>query len=177
ICGLRPIRSGAIVLDDRDVTRLPPGKRGIGYVPQDAALFTTMRVGEQIGLALEVRGIRRRERRRRVEALAEQLRIDHLLDRRPVGLSGGERQRVAMGRALIFRPALLCLDEPLSALDDETHAEICRVLREVHDSMRVTVLHITHNRREAHELADHVLRLGPDGVDAMSLKEIPCESV
>jgi len=82
-----------------------------------------------------------------------------LLGRRPPGLSGGEAQRVALGRALSFRPDILCLDEPLSALDDETRAEMGDLLRKVRAQTGVTILHITHNRSEAERLADRIFLL------------------
>ena len=159
ICGLRKAKSGSIQLARVDVTERPPGERNIGYVPQDGALFPTMSVREQIGFALTVRGIARSKVRHRVEELAALLSIEHLLDRRPHGLSGGETQRVAIGRALAHRPAILCLDEPLSALDDDARLEIIQLLRDLHREMPVTTLHITHHRREAEALADELLAL------------------
>lgn len=162
-CGLRPIERGRIHLMGRDVTDKPPGQRGVGLVPQDGALFTTMTVEEQLGFALRVRRRPAREIAARAGELAEHLGITHLLHRPPHGLSGGERQRVSIGRALSAKPDILCLDEPLSALDEETHAGMLELLRQVHRDMGVTVLHITHNRREARTLAQSLLVLR-DGV-------------
>lgn len=162
-CGLRPIERGRIRLMGRDVTNTPPGRRGIGLVPQDGALFTTMTVREQLGFALQVRKQPATAIEARVAELAEWLGITHLLGRPPHGLSGGERQRVAIGRALAAKPDILCLDEPLSALDEETHADMLALLRRVHRETGVTVLHITHNRGEARVLAQQLLVLR-DGV-------------
>lgn len=159
IIGLRSVTGGRILLYDRDVTGLQPAVRGIGYVPQDGALFSRMTVGQQMGLALVIRGVSQQRVRRRVAELAELLGIGHLLDRRPRGLSGGERQRVALGRALSFRPRVLCLDEPLSALDEETRGQMCQLLNDVRQRTGVTTLHITHNWSEAETLADCVFRL------------------
>ncbi|MBN1341675.1 MAG: ATP-binding cassette domain-containing protein [Phycisphaerae bacterium] len=159
ICGLKRAVSGRIVLDGRDITRLKPAERGVGYVPQDGALFSTMSVGEHLGFALDIRGRRRVEIDRRVAELAELLGIGHLLDRGPEGLSGGERQRVALGRALSVRPSILCLDEPLSALDEDTREEMCGLLKDVCRETGVTTLHVTHSRAEAAELGQHVLRI------------------
>ncbi len=159
IIGLRSVAGGRILLYDRDVTGLQPAVRGIGYVPQDGALFSRMTVGQQMGLALVIRGVSQERVRRRVAELAELLGIGHLLARRPRGLSGGERQRVALGRALSFRPRVLCLDEPLSALDDETRGQMCQLLNDVRQRTGVTTLHITHNWSEAETLADCVFRL------------------
>src|SRR5919201_5691867 len=123
VCGLKPVRGGRVRLLGRDVTDLPPADRGVGYVPQDLALFPTMTVREHLGFALEVRRWDPAEATRRVEELSAMLGLGPLLGRRPQGLSGGEAQRVALGRALSFRPRVLLLDEPLSALDDETRQE------------------------------------------------------
>ena len=149
ICGLRPVRSGSVRLMDREVTRRRPADRGIGYVPQDLALFSTHTVRDHLAFALVVRGRPRREIDDRVRELSALLGISRLLDRRPPGLSGGEAQRVALGRALAMRPAVLLLDEPFSALDDETRQEMHDLLLAVRAAMPVTVLHVTHNRDEA----------------------------
>jgi ABC-type sugar transport system ATPase subunit len=159
ICGLRSIRSGSIWIGDREVTNLPPGQRGIGLVPQDGALFDHLTVRQHLEFALEVRGWVPERRETRSRELAEWLSLTPLLDRLPAGMSGGERQRVALGRALAFNPPVLCLDEPLSALDDQTRGEIVAVLTEIRNRTGITILHITHNRSEAERLADRILHL------------------
>src|SRR5258706_10458550 len=116
ICGLKPVVSGAIRLDGRDVTHLKPAERGIGYVPKDVSLFSTMTVRENLAFALAIRKWSPEAIEQRVIELADFLGLRGFLDRRPRGLSGGEAQRVALGRALACRPSILCLDEPLSAL-------------------------------------------------------------
>ena len=133
ICGLRRVLGGSIELMGRDVTGLPPAERGIGYVPQDRALFQTMTVRQHLAFALKIRRWARDAMDQRVHELAELLGIGALLHRKPPGLSGGESQRVALGRALAFRPDILCLDEPLSALDDETRLEMYDLLETVQD--------------------------------------------
>jgi ABC-type sugar transport system ATPase subunit len=156
ICGLRKAASGRVLVNDCDVTREPPGNRGVGYVPQDGALFPTLTVREQLGFALR---IRRLPSEARVAELAEHLGIAHLLDRKPPGLSGGERQRVALGRALAARPAVLLLDEPLSALDEAMRDDMRNLLKTIQRENGVSVLHVTHDRAEAQALADMILRL------------------
>jgi ABC-type sugar transport system ATPase subunit len=159
VCGLKPVQGGRIALMGRDVTRLRPGERGIGYVPQDRALFPTMTVWHHLAFALEIRRWPSTWVAERVGELADLLGIAHLLDRKPHGLSGGEAQRVALGRALSARPQVLLLDEPLSALDDETRTEMCALLVSVQRHTGVTTLHITHNASEAVRLADRLFRL------------------
>lgn len=159
ICGLRRISSGSVVIGDRDVTALKPAERGIGYVPQESALFNTMSVFENIAFSLSIRHWSQQDMRRRVQELAELLGIDHLLRRRPLHLSGGERQRVALGRALAFKPDTLLLDEPLSALDEDTRFRLEDLLRDVQREIGVTALHITHSPAEAQRMADLIIRI------------------
>ena len=166
ICGLRRISGGKILLDDQDVTSLPPSERQVGYVPQDAVLFPTMRIDQQIEFGMSVRKMDRSIRTNRTSELAELLGITHLLKRYPHGLSGGEQQRVALARALSFRPRLLCLDEPLSALDDSTRQRLAKLLRAVHQKEQVTVLHITHNLAEAEALGTVRFQIDEGSVSA-----------
>ncbi len=166
ICGLRRIVSGRISLMNQDVTGLKPALRGIGYVPQDPALFSTMTVRDHLAFAPSVRGWSRALVTERVTELADLLNIGHLLDRKPHGLSGGEAQRVSLGRALASRPRILCLDEPLSALDDETRLEMQQLLRSVRERSCVTTLHVTHQSSEARSLADRILVLREGRVES-----------
>ncbi|MGA2497757.1 MAG: ATP-binding cassette domain-containing protein [Tepidisphaeraceae bacterium] len=160
ICGLRPLDRGRIVLGGRDVTHLRPAERGIGYVPQDAALFPTMTVYQHLAFALRLRKLSRRVIDQRVWELAGTLGLTPLLARLPARLSGGEAQRVALGRALSLRPAILCLDEPLNALDRDTQDRMCELLQTVTRQSAITTLHFTHEAREAERLADSLLTLG-----------------
>lgn len=159
ICGLRPVAAGRVRLGDRDVTELPPGDRGVGYVPQDRALFRTMTVWDNLAFSPHVRGWERDTVEERVREMARLLGIEELLPRRPAGLSGGEAQRVALGRALAARPSVLCMDEPLAALDDETREEMIALLHSVRKATGATVLHVTHSREEARRLADKLFIL------------------
>jgi ABC-type sugar transport system ATPase subunit len=159
LCGLRRCEGGTIHLMGQEVTAWPPAQRGIGLVPQDAALFPHLTVRGHLSFALEIRKWPRERIETRVKELAASLELGPLLERRPQGLSGGEAQRVALGRALAFHPGVLCLDEPHSALDEETRAEMGDLLRRVRAETGVTILHITHNRSEAERLADRVLWL------------------
>lgn len=167
ILGLRPIQSGRIHLLNQDVTQLKTAERGVGYVPQDLALFPTMSVHEHLAFALGVRHWGKNDIEERVNELAKLLGIRYLLHRKPQGLSGGESQRVALGRALSFRPKVLLLDEPLSALDESTREEMYELLQLVQRHTGVTALHITHSQTEAKRLGDLVLRIEHGKVQPM----------
>jgi ABC-type sugar transport system ATPase subunit len=159
IAGLRAITSGRILIDGSDVTSLPPAERGIGFVPQDLALFPTMSVRENVAFALRVRGWQAARCEARVHELADWLGLAKLLDRSVRTLSGGEAQRTALGRALAAQPKVLLLDEPFSALDDATRAEMHDLMRSVRAHSGVTVLHITHHRAESMALGTQRLEL------------------
>ncbi len=168
IAGLSTVTGGQIILGKTDVTHLKPSQRNLGYVPQDGALFDTMSVQEHLSFALTIRKVAKTEITRRVQELADLLEITDLLERSPVKLSGGERQRVALGRALSFQPTTLLLDEPLSALDEATHDQICGLLRTIQQHTGVTVLHITHSMSEANRLADCLFRIEKGKVATLS---------
>jgi len=153
------LNGGTIRLSGADVTNSPPAQRGVGYVPQDRALFNTMTVRQHLGFSLSIRRASKEKIAQRVDELAQLLGLDRLLDRKHFGLSGGEAQRVALGRALAARPSVLCLDEPLSALDDQTREEMYLLLKAVQQTTGVTTLHVTHHRAEAERLGDIILLL------------------
>jgi molybdate/tungstate transport system ATP-binding protein len=172
LCGLRKPLRGGVGIQGREVTRLPPGARQIGYVPQDLVLFPHLCVREQLAFALHLRHWTREQMSTRIGELAHRLGIQSLLDRDPAHLSGGEAQRVALGRALAPRPDILCLDEPLSALDEETHSSLLELLGTLHRDETPTVLHVTHRRSEAQQLATHILTLH-QGAVTLQEREFP----
>jgi molybdate/tungstate transport system ATP-binding protein len=159
LCGLRRVRAGRIQVGGREVSDLPPGARGLGYVPQDGALFPTMDVAAHLAFAPRIHRWPAAAIAARVRELADLLAIGHLLPRRVQALSGGERQRVALGRALAARPSALLLDEPLAALDDRTRDELIAVLAGLGRQRSVTILHVTHSRHEAEALGQVRLRM------------------
>lgn len=154
VCGLRKVDAGRVMLNGRDITRLDPAKRNIGYVPQDYALLPFKTVERNVAFGLEARRLPKREIADRVGEMLERLGIAHLAKRYPAHLSGGESQRVALGRALAVRPDLLVMDEPLSALDEGTCEELMDMLRGLRDEFRTTTLHICHRLEEAFALGD-----------------------
>jgi molybdate/tungstate transport system ATP-binding protein len=153
IAGLTPVKSGSIILNGRDITKLPPEKRGIGIVYQDYALFPHMNIRDNITYGFRYHSSDKNLMQKRLLKLCSQLNIEHLLDRYPGTLSGGELQRSALARAIMFEPEVLMLDEPLSALDPCFRREIQDLLRELHRSTDITFLMVTHDFSEALSLA------------------------
>ena len=156
IAGLLQPSAGVILIDGRPVVSLPPWKRNIGYVPQDGVLFPNRTVRENVRFGLEVRGRDNGTMQGEVQRMASTVGIEHLLERKPAGLSGGERQKVSLARALVFKPALLLLDEPVSAVDEDARDGLCLLLKEVQRETGITTLHVSHNRRETELVADRV---------------------
>ena len=165
IAGVRPgvrghiAAGGSVLLDDASGVRLPPERRRVGYVPQDAGLFPHLTAGGNVRFAA-------RGPASRVAAAVEVLGIGALLDRRPHSLSGGEKQRVALARALASDPVLLLFDEPLAALDVSLRERIVPYLLRVREEWRVPMLYVTHNAGEALALAGEVLLLEAGSVKA-----------
>jgi ABC-type Fe3+/spermidine/putrescine transport system ATPase subunit len=151
IAGLRPQQAGQISLAGTDITSLPPERRRIGLVFQDAALFPHLTVKDNIRFGPRAR---RAASPDGSDGLLHQLGIAHLADRSPRSLSGGERQRVALARALAIQPSLLLLDEPLSALDQPTREEMRSLLQQLLTELEIPAAHVTHDRDEALTIGD-----------------------
>jgi len=149
-------REGRIIVCGEDVSRRPPEKRKISYAPQNYLLFENMTVRRNVEYGLHAKGIPEEQRRSQTQHLLETLGISHLVDRFPRNLSGGEKQRVSLARALAVQPHAVLLDEPLSAVDEETKRSILDYLRRVHKETGVTVVHVTHDRLEAAAVADTI---------------------
>ena len=159
LCGLKKVESGRIHIDQQDVTHLEPRTRGIGYVPQDYALFPHLSVEQNIAFGLRAHGYSDLK----VDETADLLGIRRLLSRRIDGLSGGEKQRVALARALILKPRILLLDEPVCALDEVTRQEVCAQLLAIQRRLGLTTIHVSHNLEEAFSVADRAAILH-DGI-------------
>ncbi|MGQ0722739.1 MAG: ATP-binding cassette domain-containing protein [Candidatus Eiseniibacteriota bacterium] len=156
IAGLTHAEMGRVWLHDRDVSRLAPQQRGVGFVFQQYALFRHMTVRDNVEFALRLRKVPPPERRRRRDELLEIVGLVGFAGRYPHELSGGQQQRVALARALAHRPEVLLLDEPFGALDARIRAELRRSLRQIQRELAVTTIFVTHDQEEAFELADHL---------------------
>ena len=156
IAGLYPILEGTVSVNGRDISRLNPEKRGICIVYQDQVLFPHLSVKENIAFGLKSMKCPKSEVKPRVDAMADLLGITHLLQRNTTTLSGGEKQKVALARALVTEPAVLLLDEPLSAMDPETREGMQRELADIHRRLKVTFIHVTHDFEEAVALGHRV---------------------
>jgi sulfate/thiosulfate transport system ATP-binding protein len=159
IAGLEVADTGGVVLTGEDATRLPVQERGVGFVFQHYALFRHMTVRDNIAFGLKVRKLPKSEIRARVDELLELVQLTGYAGRYPSQLSGGQRQRVALARALAPRPKVLLLDEPFGALDAKVRDELRVWLRKLHDEVHVTSLFVTHDQREAFEVADQIVVL------------------
>jgi putative spermidine/putrescine transport system ATP-binding protein len=159
IAGFERPDGGTIELHGRDVTRTAPYERDVNTVFQDYALFPHMTIADNVAYGLRVKGVPRRERQRRVEEILEIVRLPAVGKRKPIQLSGGQRQRIALARALVNRPKVLLLDEPLGALDlklrQEMQIELKRIQREVSE-VGITFLYVTHDQEEALTMSDRL---------------------
>ena len=159
LSGILPVTSGKVFFDERDVTDLPPEKRGVGLVFQNYALYPHMSVLANICFPMEIKRIPKKERIERAMELAELVHITPLLKRKPAELSGGQQQRVAIARALAKKPDLLLLDEPLSNLDAKLRVEMREEIRRIQRESQVTTVFVTHDQEEASSIADDVVLL------------------
>ena len=156
ISGLESPTSGRIFFGDRDVTALPPEKRGIGLVFQNYALYPHLTVEQNIAFPLVNHKEGKEEIRRRTLEMARLVQIEDLLKRKPGQLSGGQQQRVAIARALALSPDILCFDEPTSALDPEMVGEVLSVMRDLARE-KMTMVVVTHEMGFAREVADRII--------------------
>jgi putative spermidine/putrescine transport system ATP-binding protein len=156
IAGFEIPTAGRVLLDGRDVSRLPPYERDVNTVFQDYALFPHMEVGDNVAYGLTIRKVPRDERRRRVEEALRMVRLEGYEKRRPGQLSGGQRQRVALARALVNRPRVLLLDEPLGALDLKLRQEMQIELKTIQQEVGITFIYVTHDQDEALSMSDRM---------------------
>ncbi len=156
IAGFEAPDAGRVMIDGRDVTSLPPNKRGLGMVFQNYSLFPHMTVAENVAFGLKMRGVRGAEITRRVRAMLQMVRLAQMEDRYIHQLSGGQQQRIALARALATEPALLLLDEPLGALDKNLREGMQFELRDIQRKLGITSILVTHDQEEALTMSDRV---------------------
>ena len=160
LAGLEEVTEGEIQIDGMKVNHLPPGARGLGMVFQSYALYPHMTIADNLSFGLRMaKGdakISGDEIKKRVQEAAEMLELSEHLEKKPKELSGGQRQRVALGRALVRRPKVLLMDEPLSNLDAELRHQMRKEIRRLHDELGTTTIYVTHDQIEAMTLADRV---------------------
>ncbi|MBS0572117.1 MAG: sn-glycerol-3-phosphate ABC transporter ATP-binding protein UgpC [Proteobacteria bacterium] len=171
IAGLQEPTAGDIRIGGRSVRGLHPKDRDIAMVFQSYALYPNLSVARNIGFGLEMRGVARAEREAAVARVAQMLRIEALLDRRPGQLSGGQRQRVAIGRALVRDPEIFLFDEPLSNLDAKLRMETRAEIKRLHQSLGKTMVYVTHDQIEAMTLATRIAVMNAGRIEQLGTPE------
>ncbi len=156
ILGFLEPDSGKILLEGKDITYLPPQRRGISIVTQDPLLFPHLRVEKNVGFGILSNTL---DRERHLREIMGAIHISHLWGRTPKGLSGGEKQRVALARALFVNPKVLLLDEPFSSLDEELRSILQKEVLHLKERFGFTMVLVTHNRDEAYLMGDDVITL------------------
>ena len=156
LAGLEDVNGGRILIGDKDVTNVPPKNRDIAMVFQNYALYPHMSVRENMGFALKIAGVHKDEINARVEEAAKILDLEPYLDRKPKALSGGQRQRVAMGRAIVRKPQVFLMDEPLSNLDAKLRVQTRTQIASLQRELGVTTLYVTHDQTEALTMGDRI---------------------
>jgi multiple sugar transport system ATP-binding protein len=156
LAGLEDVDEGRISIGGVDVTDLKPKERDIAMVFQNYALYPHMSVRDNMGFALKIKGVPKDERQQTVEEAARLLDLEDFLDRKPKALSGGQRQRVAMGRAIVRKPKVFCMDEPLSNLDAKLRVQTRTQIAELQRRLNVTTVYVTHDQVEAMTMGDRV---------------------
>lgn len=165
IAGLEETSRGQIMIDGRDATAEPPSKRGLAMVFQSYALYPHMSVAENMGFSLKTAGASKAEQHEKVSEAARALRLEEYLGRRPKDLSGGQRQRVAIGRSIVRDPVAFLFDEPLSNLDASLRVEMRYEIAKLHQSLKASMVYVTHDQVEAMTLADRIVVLSAGRIE------------
>jgi multiple sugar transport system ATP-binding protein len=163
LAGLDDLSTGNIAIGDRIVNEIPPKDRDIAMVFQSYALYPHMSVYDNMAFGLKLRKVPKAEIEQRVRHAAQELGIEHLLDRKPKALSGGQRQRVAVGRAIVREPAVFLMDEPLSNLDAKLRVEARAMIQRLHHRLETTFIYVTHDQTEAMTMGTRIAVL-KDGI-------------
>ena len=157
IAGIGPATSGQVLMNGKDISEVAPGKRDIAMVFQNYAIYPTMTVRENIEFGLKNRKVPKEERNRLIDEYSRIVDMYNLLSRKPSQLSGGQRQRIALARAMVKKPAVFLMDEPLSNLDAKLRASMRIELKELHQKLKTTFVYVTHDQVEAMSMADIIV--------------------
>ena len=172
IAGIGPATSGAIYMDGEDISAVPPGKRNVAMVFQNYAIYPTMSVRKNIEFCLENNRVPKKERKERVERVANIVGLGEYLDRKPSQLSGGQRQRVALARAMVKEPAVFLMDEPLSNLDAKLRSAMRSELIQLHRQLKTTFVYVTHDQVESMAMADEIVLMNEGKIMQKAAPEV-----
>lgn len=164
VAGFNSIEGGTISFNDRVINDLDAGKRNIGMVFQNYAVFPHLTVAGNVRFGLDNRKVSKAEAQKRVEEVLKVVKIDNLKDRLPQNMSGGQQQRIALARAIVIEPDVLLMDEPLSNLDAKLRVEMRDVIKELQHKVGITTIYVTHDQEEAMAVSDRIAVM-KDGVD------------
>jgi putative spermidine/putrescine transport system ATP-binding protein len=165
IAGMAGPSQGRIWIDGRDVTEVPPSKRGIGMVFQNYALMPHMTIFQNIAFPLQIRRFPTAEIRQRVARVLEMVRLPQVADRKPRELSGGQQQRVSLARCIVYNPSLILMDEPLGALDKNLREQMQLEIRRLHTALGITMVYVTHDQEEALNMSDRIMLMNAGEVE------------
>ncbi|TGS14296.1 ABC transporter ATP-binding protein [Mesorhizobium sp. M2E.F.Ca.ET.209.01.1.1] len=171
VAGFVLLDNGKILLGGRDITRLPPNKRELGIVFQNYALFPHMNVLANVEYPLALRKIPRVDARRRALDALARVKLEGFAQRDIAALSGGQRQRVALARAIVFKPRVMLMDEPLSALDKNLREAMQYEIRRLHDDLGITTIYVTHDQREALTMSDRIAVMNSGRIEQIDTPE------
>ncbi len=172
IAGIGPATSGTIYMDGEDISAVPPGKRNVAMVFQNYAIYPTMSVRKNIEFCLENNRVPKKERKERVERVANIVGLGEYLDRKPSQLSGGQRQRVALARAMVKEPAVFLMDEPLSNLDAKLRSAMRSELIQLHRQLKTTFVYVTHDQVESMAMADEIVLMNEGKIMQKAAPEV-----
>ena len=172
IAGIGPATSGTIYMDGEDISAVPPGKRNVAMVFQNYAIYPTMSVRKNIEFCLENNRVPKKERKERVERVANIVGLGEYLDRKPSQLSGGQKQRVALARAMVKEPAVFLMDEPLSNLDAKLGSAMRSELIQLHRQLKTTFVYVTHDQVESMAMADEIVLMNEGKIMQKAAPEV-----